>query len=631
LSRNADFDDLYARTHGTLLVQLYAYCGDPLAAQDALAEAFVAASRHWHRIGGLASPEVWVRGQAIRRLDAHHRRPAHASEPVEVGSNAHLVRCLAALAPTSRRLLLVRRIDDTPLPVAAREVGLTDAAAEQVLARASTALHGAGIDTTPNGMQARLAALRGDVAELSVPSARDLRRTGTRRRYALTGLLAVVMVAVVAGAGQLTAARPSAEPSGTGPTTSTSTPGSTGPTTPTAPPAHVDAAQLLVAPQLPALPHLHWTQQPTPPTPPAESVYGACAPASANPPPDLTWTRDFTAATTATTTGSTTGSTTGPTPGPTTTVGTLRQVIQLAPSVAEAKRAFRQVAYVFGACPGQHLDTFDAVHGLGERSQLVAVRQPGSQGIITRSVLISQSGPVVNVLVMTSAPGQPVPFTRGALTTAAATAVGDICRASGGACARPPLHVVTAVPPSDKASGRFLTPVDLPLVAHVPQPWTTTKATSRAANPSATACDDTDFAGAGGANVLSRVYVIPGAARLPTLFGLSETIAQLPSAGDATALLHAVADHVAGCHQRQLSLTVLHTTSFDSPVGGGTVWEVLQKTSKKTTTTFRVALVRAGARMAEVTFTPGDPTFDVDQTDYVSLARRAMLRLTEQP
>jgi hypothetical protein len=65
----------------------------------------------------------------------------------------------------------------------------------------------------------------------------------------------------------------------------------------------------------------------------------------------------------------------------------------------------------------------------------------------------------------------------------------------------------------------------------------------------------------------------------------------------------------------------LHRTS-------GRVWQLRQKVSKQKVVTFRVALVRFGHTVAEVTFTPVG-TYDVSQVEFVALARRAAVRLNE--
>jgi DNA-directed RNA polymerase specialized sigma24 family protein len=605
LSRVTDFDEVYTGARDRLLLQLYAYCGNADAADDALNEAFINASHHWHRVNSSDTVEGWLRGRAVRRLDGRVRAlpQRRAGEPSR--ANARLLAVLGALDPTTRRLLIVRRLGDLDMSTAAREVGLTDGAAEQALARATLALHGNGIDTTPAGLHAGLHALREDLTGVHAVPARGLRRAGARRRYAAGGLVAVLVVGVAAGSGALAAASHPV----TSPPTSTPTP-STGPTTsppPTMPPPHLDESALLSAEQIShADAHADWRVVPSR-TPPETSVYGECVQAADNPPPNGSWIRDFT---------------TGTVP----KRSRLRQVVQLAPSLIEANRAYRQIVSGFGLCEGRQLADFARVRPLGDRSQLIRLLQPNRAGSSVENVLVSVSGPAVVFLSVRSPAGVSAALSLAQLTAVAGQAVDRVCTEAGGGCSFPPYKVTDARPLEDVTAGGFLSVADLPFVPHVTQPWAGTDPARVSDNPSATACDQTAFADNGGTDVTSRSYVIPAARGLPTLFGLTETRATFSSGADAKAFVADVAQHVASCHRRQVTLSVVRSTSFTVRRTTGEVWQVQQRVSKRKTVTFRVALVRLGATVAEVTFTPVG-AYDVSQPQFLALAQRAAVRL----
>ncbi len=168
MSRVTAFDDVYAASRDRLLLQLYAYCGDARAADDALKEAFITASHHWHRVASRENVDGWLRQRAVRRLDGRTRPDPTRLARRPSAQNARLLAALGALDPTSRRLLIVRRLDNLDLSVVAREVGLTDGAAEQAMARASSALHSHGVDSTPAGLLAGLTRL-GTISRDSTP------------------------------------------------------------------------------------------------------------------------------------------------------------------------------------------------------------------------------------------------------------------------------------------------------------------------------------------------------------------------------------------------------------------------------------------------------------------------------
>lgn len=606
MSRVTDFDDVVTESRDRLLLQLYAYCGDAAAAAEALDEAFITASRQWHRVGTLDTLDQWLRERAIRRLDRRSHGPQARTSSLRNTQNTRLLTALGALDPRSRHLLVVRRLDDIDLPSAAREVGLTDGAAEQSLARSTSALHARGVDVTPSGLRTCLAALGTDLDGLVPPEARTLRHAGSRRRYAMTVLIAVIVMAVAVIAGALSAFPPTATPPATSPPPTTPVP----PSTASPPAPGFDAAYLLTADEVThAAARTGWRALATPSQAGTTSVYGDCIQAALNPPPRTVWLRDFSAA-----------------PGP--SRGRLRQVLQLAPSDAEANRASRQIITGFSLCEGHQLVDYSRVSGLGDRGHLVRLRVPAPGGTRLQSLVVARSGPVVVVLLAQSPPGKSAALSPTQIVRLAGTAVDLVCSRSGGGCASPPYTITGRAPLRDETAGQFLSVVDLPVVRHVSAPWVGTEPRRVSGNPSATACDQADFDVRGATAVRSRSYVIPQAHDVPTLFGLSETAGRFPSSADARRFVTDVARRVSSCHDRQVTLTVLGASTFSSQRSSGRVWRLQQKVSKSRVLTFRVALVQRGDTVAELTFTPAGG-YDVTQAEFAALARRAAIRLDD--
>lgn len=608
MSRVNDFDDVYSDSRYRLLLQLYAYAGDVPAAEDALDEAFISASRHWHRLSTARNRDGWLRDRAIKQLDGRPRiaRSPQINDPGPARpapDNVRLLSALAALDATSRRLLIVRRLDDVDLAAAAREVGLTNGAAEQALARVTSALHGRGVDTTPAGLGTALLGLGVDLQDRPSPPAQAIRRAGAQRRFVFTMSLGLVLVATAAGAGSLSAANPlSGGPAITSPTTVTS------PTTPPAPPPRLTAGSLLTGRQVTATAGgAAWRGLPPPTMSSAESVYGGCTRAADNPPPFTRWIRDF-------------SSPAGP------KASQLREVLQLAPSQAEATRAYQQIVDGFTVCADQQLVSYSDVASLGERARLVGLRLPSTDGPITEYVVVAQSGPSVTFLSVTSTPAQPAGLTAAQLVTLAGTSVDTVCDQTRSACARPPYPTTAVRLPGDGVPGGFLSAFDLPIVDGLSNPWAATDPARVTSNPSATACDQADFAPGGASAVRSRRYVIRDEPGLPRGFGMSETVGTFASGADAKAFVSRVSSHVARCHTRQDSLRVAASSAFTAARSNGNVWKVLQSLSKTKTLTLRTALVRYGDRVAQVTFTPTKGN-DVSQPEFVALAHRAAVRL----
>jgi hypothetical protein len=109
---------------------------------------------------------------------------------------------------------------------------------------------------------------------------------------------------------------------------------------------------------------------------------------------------------------------------------------------------------------------------------------------------------------------------------------------------------------------------------------------------------------------------------------MTETLGTFSSPKRADAFVSGVAASVAACSNRQLTLGVSDTSQITSGPGGGYVWRIGLQTSSSTTLEFRVAVVRVGTHVAEVTFTPSS-AYDVDPAGFAALATRATQRLAQ--
>ena len=66
MSRADAFSAFYRESRSRLLLQVYAYCGDPEVAQRALADAYVSAGHHWRKIANRQDKDGWLREVAFR-------------------------------------------------------------------------------------------------------------------------------------------------------------------------------------------------------------------------------------------------------------------------------------------------------------------------------------------------------------------------------------------------------------------------------------------------------------------------------------------------------------------------------------------------------------------------------------
>lgn len=630
MSRSPDFDDVRTESYPRLLLQLYASCGDARAAEAALQVALAAARRSWPaQLPPAADRDRWLRGRAFRHLGTRSGRPPptkdgalmsattfsrairHGQAPARTGANPDLLSALARLDIVSRRLLVVRRLGGCDLAEAATELGLTAAAAEQSLARSTSALHAAGIDTTPAGLQARLERLADDLRSLGQPPRE--RPWPWSHRWSLTGVVSVALalVGVVVAAWVLGTSDPFHTSGSSGAPPPPSLPSATTPQTPTpssgpsSTPVHIGPAQLLTVQQVAAAAGSAWRPLPPVVRTPDATVYGDCVPASDNPPPSSSWIREFAA------------------PGDDAAPGRLRQVLQLAPSEGEATRSLRGVVSAFAACAGTQLLSYEGVAVVGDRARLVDLRLPGPNGPVEERVAVARSNRAVVVLVARSGPGV-VAVSAAQLARLAAAGVNQVCGRSAGGCAFAPYLRSPLPPPRTGEPVGFLSAGDLPIVDGAPAPLVGGDPRPVDDRAAAVPCGRKGLTGAGAGGVVERRY-LTGTAGGPQP-SLTETIGRFRSPAVAKGFVSDITSDMASCHGRLPALAVEGAAPLPAGPGKGWVWRVAERPTSGPVTTYRVGLVRVGDRVARMVLRPA-ASYDVPPGAWLALTERARERL----
>ncbi|MGA9101656.1 hypothetical protein, partial [Aeromicrobium sp.] len=98
------------------------------------------------------------------------------------------------------------------------------------------------------------------------------------------------------------------------------------------------------------------------------------------------------------------------------------------------------------------------------------------------------------------------------------------------------------------------------------------------------------------------------------------------SEDDAKGFVKKVEKRIANCPDANLSAEVDQTRSIESGETRGTAWRVGLEVNKKSRVFYRMAIVRQGADVAQVTFTPAG-RYDISQKDFADLVTRAAQRL----
>jgi hypothetical protein len=203
--------------------------------------------------------------------------------------------------------------------------------------------------------------------------------------------------------------------------------------------------------------------------------------------------------------------------------------------------------------------------------------------------------------------------------------VAQVCKQSGGRCTDA-IEVVGTDPPPTSQAPAFLGIVDLPPIADIDQVWAGVKPFRPKVNPAATTCDAANFRAKSVQATQSRIFVIPSAHDLPQAFGVAETVGRFGSDGDAKAFVKEVEKRVDKCAKDNLSAEVDQKKSITSGADSGTAWRVGLEVNKRSRAYYRMAIVRKGSDVAQVTFTASG-RYDISQATFVALATRAAQRL----
>jgi DNA-directed RNA polymerase specialized sigma24 family protein len=613
MSGTDPFAAFYRESRERLQVQVYAYCGDSEVSRRALADGYASAAEHWRT--ARRDPEPWVRRRAFRavaRRRNRSREPWYQRAQRVPDEDRPLLAALAGLSTADRHLLIAHELAGLDPAEAGREAGVRAEDVDESLARSLAALQRAGVE--PENASSVLAALGTDQPVAHVDEASRLAARGNRRRresWLLAAGVAVLVAAVTAGS--INAARRPDTSAGTqvvsppaNPAPSSTAPAPS-PSPSRAPAPRVRRSDLARVPQVTRLDaSAAWTLDSTSADfgltrPVDDCLDGAPTAATAT----HYWRRAFSAR----------------------RIGvTVDQALQVARTGRGARAAYSDQLTQFETCVAgsQRVVSAKRVRGIGDAAALVTLQYATTGAVRTKRVAIGRTGSVVTTWVV----DEPhlLPVRSASLVRLLASSVEKVCRHAGGTCAARPYRTVPTTPAPDPVAPGFLSTVDLPLFDGLSASWVATRPAAAADNPSATECDRADFTGAGAGSVTARSYVIPGARQLPDTFGMTETLGTFSSAKKADTFVGAVAAAVAGCSDRQLTLSVSDTAAVTSGPGGGYVWHIGLQTSASTTLEFRVALVRVGSRVAEVTFTPGGG-YDVDSAGFATLATRATQRL----
>jgi len=598
-----DFDAFYKAARHRVLLQTYALTGDLAASRSAVRDAFVAAWHHWRKVSRLDDPEEWVRPHAWHTAQRRHTaRLGRRDRTLGQGERATF-EALAALNAQQRKALVLAELSDASWERIAREVGLPDKTFERVLrlARATFPIH-RGIDTDET--TATLRALSTRTGEVHLPRPSIIRRAGTTRRRAHTSLGVVGAVAALGLATVLVGQSAGTQPG----LDSIDTTGQGASADAPAPPLDVHA--LLSSEQVGDTLGRTVREPRTDDNTTGDGKHTICQQARyADPEGVAGLVRRMRVA------------------GRGDPV--VRQAVDLSDDIVAGEQAYDTAIGWYAACSAprvQLLSSYD-VSGVGDEATLLVLRG-WRDPVTTYAIGVARTGALVTQVVHEAA-GRGKVSVRDEAQLLGKAVEGLCTHDDAGGCTGTP-KAVDAPPPAGTEAPGFLQVVDMPPLDRVARPWSASSVLDADPNPAATICDEAAFTGKAVRWAGSRSVLITGA-KLPTSFGLSETVGRFSSAKAARAQLRALHRRVDRCEDDDLSARMRVLDDRIDKAAEIHTWHVEVEVSENRTVDFYMALIRRDRDLAQVTFVPAAraqlPAGGFDQLSQRALARLSNLRV----
>ncbi|UYM03898.1 SigE family RNA polymerase sigma factor [Solicola gregarius] len=598
MTRVEEFDSFYDSTRQYVLHQVYALSGDLGIATTSVKDAYSRAWQGWSKVRS-RDPLAFVRSEAWRQ-SVLHRRPHLRRRKHSDGQDQELLDALHELPANARRLLVLQTIGELGPDDAAREVGVTEESVASATDTAGAALE-RRLGTDRPSIEARLRDLRAvtDGVPFERPSLarRRAQRRGRRRTVGViaAGVLAVVGAGVVVTqGGPLDNAADAAGPHARQ----------------LADPDELPMADddMLDDSQLRDIDGKPWKATDTSSGMRQRDNLSTCTPQRfADPRAAGGWVRTF---------------------APDDDSGQYAvQSLEVSRDEKSAEAGYRRTVSWYADCsvPRLQLMRSYTLRHDGRETVMMQMRR-WDDPTRTYTIGVTHSELVTTTLVH-SAKGN-----RGANVDKFSRAVDEslapLCDDDDRGCAKPG-KVRPSLPPATSTAPEFLGVVDLPPVKNVDKMWVGTDPEGANPNPSATACDKAEFKGKTIDSAQARTFVIPEEPALSDAqspFGISQTVGDFKNQKAAVAFMRDAIGRIGKCEEDDLTAKVHDGKRIASKGITGNTWRLTFEVDDKHTVDYRLGLVRAGGRVAQVTFAPLDK-YDMRPADFDRLVARAGARL----
>ena len=300
------------------------------------------------------------------------------------------------------------------------------------------------------------------------------------------------------------------------------------------------------------------------------------------------------------------------------TKNTAVQYVEVSNDANAASKAYSSIVGWLGQCstPQIRLTSSYVTTGVGQRGVIAVFGQPSGGKTKYKTIAVSLAGQATMVLehdTTASTPPKPDP-----VLAAAAAGVKRICAQTGG-CGTGAATAKPSLLPTTEPAG-FMAPVDLPVLDDIDKPWVS----AGAQVGSGTGCEKLNFSKAKATKFKAQTYVAPEA-KVPTEFGLDDTVAKFATPAAANDFVTQIRKNVDGCEKNVSNAKVKSTGSVSTASIKGESWRATYDIVGGKTFTYRIGIATAGSRAVYVVF-PVLKGLDISDTAFNETLTRAAER-----
>ncbi|NIK62365.1 hypothetical protein [Kribbella shirazensis] len=278
-----------------------------------------------------------------------------------------------------------------------------------------------------------------------------------------------------------------------------------------------------------------------------------------------------------------------------TTKDTAVQYVDVSNDKATAAKTYTTVVHWLSQCttPQTRLTAGYVTSGVGDAGVIAVFGQVPGAKTKYKTVAVTLAGQATMVVehdTLASTPPKP-----NAVLATANAAAKKICAQTGGCGTGAPIAKPALLPNVDTPG--FMASVDLPLLPEINKPWVSAPAKAG----TGTTCEKLDFKKAKPKKYGTVTYVTPEA-KVPTEFGLDDTVAKFATPAAAASFVSQIKKNVDACEKNVSNAKVESTGTIKTSTITGKSWKATYDTGDGKKFVYRIGIAGSGDRAVHLLF-----------------------------